>query len=141
MSFLQASTKEQYLLRLALRLAQSYYSRVPVSLRAVATDERLSEKYLEELIVPLRQAGLVRSKLGRHGGYLFVKHPRQVTVKDILWLAGKKRSLAACLDIHDVCPLSKQCSAKQVWQLVQHEVETTLTSLTLDRLVKPLNNV
>jgi len=76
--FLRASTSEQYLLRLAVRLAGSYYSKRPVSLAEVAKDEHLSLKYLEELVRLLKRHRLVRAVRGRRGGYIFTRDPRRV---------------------------------------------------------------
>lgn len=136
MSFLKASTKEQYLLRLALRLAETYYSHQPISLQQIAKQERISEKYLEELVVPLKKQGLVQSKLGRHGGYVFKSNPRRVSVKDILWSNKNYPKVAICIDHKKLCPLVKQCQAKTVWQQVQTEVEQTLGKLTLYSLIR-----
>ncbi len=136
MSFLKASTKEQYLLRLALRLAETYYSRQPISLQQISQQEHISEKYLEELVVPLKQRGLVQSKLGRRGGYIFKSNPRQVSVRDVLWSNKNYPKVALCIEHKNLCPLVKHCQAKTVWQQVQTEVEHTLGKLTLYSLIR-----
>lgn len=135
MSFLKASSKEQYLLRLALRLAETYYSKQPLSLQQIAAQERISEKYLEELVVFLKSQGLVQAKLGRKGGYIFKKNPRLVSVWDVLWSKKNYPKVAVCLEHKSLCPLVANCQAKTVWQQVQNEVETTLNKVTLYSLI------
>ncbi len=135
MSFLKASTKEQYLLRLALRLAKTYYTRQPLSLQQVAKQEKISEKYLEELVVFLKKQDLVQAKLGRNGGYIFKKNPRLVSVWDVLFAEKKYTKLATCLEHNSFCPLVIGCQAKIVWQKVQTEVEKTLNKVTLNSLI------
>jgi Rrf2 family protein len=134
MSFLNASTKEQYGLRLALRLADTYASQLPVSLSMVALAEHISTKYLEELILPLKKAGLVKAVYGRHGGYIFMKDPRQVSVKEVLWLIDGSPQVTNCVAAEYECPHGARCTAQVVWREVQLQVEKTLTKITLAQL-------
>lgn len=136
MSFLTASTKEQYGLRLALRLASSYYSKQPISLQAVAASEKISAKYLEELIVPLKESHLVKAVAGRRGGYIFTKSPKAVSVKDIIWAINNSPAVTICINRASLCPLSKDCVAKDVWQTVQSQVEDNLSKMSLSSLIK-----
>ncbi len=135
--FLKASTSEQYLLRLTVRLAASYYSKKPVSLSEVARQEHLSLKYLEELVRVLKSNHLVKAVRGRRGGYIFVRNPSQISVKDIIWLAGKDRFLTLCLDPQRrrVCVLAPQCKVKLVWSRLQQTAEAELKKITLDQLI------
>lgn len=138
MSFLTASTREQYGLRLAIRLADSYYTKQPISLSEVAKKEQISAKYLEELIVPLKRSDFVKAVVGRSGGYIFIKSPKRVSVKDIIWLINKSPSVVVCLDKNFCCPLADTCAAKDVWQTVQSQVEKSLSEMSLDELIKNL---
>ncbi len=135
--FLKASSAEQYLLRLAARLAASYYTGSPITLSEVARQERLSVKYLEELVRLLKQSGLVEPVRGRKGGYLFVANPKTVTAKDIIWLIDDRRFLVACLDSQrsNNCQLVDNCQVKSVWKILQRKIEQELNKITLDKLV------
>jgi Rrf2 family protein len=135
MSFLHASSREQYVLRLAVRLGLTYYTKVPMSLQQVAKLEHISGKYLEELIVPLKRQGFVSARSGRNGGYLFIKSPRRVSVKDVLWPNALVPAVTACTTKAIHCPWEKSCGAKSVWQRVQSEVENTLSKVCLDSLL------
>lgn len=130
------STKHHYGLRLALRLAQAYYQGTPISLGEIASHERISLKYLEQLIVPLKRVGLVKSLRGRSGGYVMVKSPDRVTLKDVVWLYNNKNYLVDCLAESNNCPLDQQCMSKQVWAEVQKSIEATLKNITLGDLIK-----
>lgn len=56
----------------------------PVSLKSIAEKHGLSEHYLEQLISPLRNAGLVKSIRGAYGGYVLPHEPREVTAGKII---------------------------------------------------------
>src|SRR6187431_3444376 len=68
------STKGEYGVRLMVQLAR-HYGNGPVSLAGVAAEEDLPRAYLEQLVVSLREAGLVVSTRGAHGGYELTRTP------------------------------------------------------------------
>ncbi len=134
--FAQISAKHHYGLRLALHLAQSYYQGKPISLNKISSYEQISLKYLEQLVVPLKVNGFVKSLRGRSGGYIMVKNPNKVTLKDIIWLYNDKNYLVDCLAPANDCPLDEWCISKQVWAEVQKSIEKTLNNITLGSLIK-----
>ena len=79
------STKHHYGLRLAAQLAKAYNTKRPIALGEIASEECVSLKYLEQLIVPFRKSGWVKSIRGRSGGYLMTKDPSKLSVKDVIW--------------------------------------------------------
>ncbi len=137
MSFLTASTKEQYGLRLAISLAKSFNNKKPISLGQVAAAEQISNKYLEELVIFLKKNNYVKSVSGRSGGYIFLKDPTKVSVKDIIWLFTDAPTVVRCTNKKSICPLIHKCSAKNVWYKVQAQVELTLADIKISDL---LNN-
>jgi Rrf2 family protein len=80
---MKISTKGRYsvtaLYELALR-----YGEGPVSLKSVAQSQGLSENYLEQLMVPLRREGLVKSIRGAQGGYMLARAPEEITIGAII---------------------------------------------------------
>lgn len=129
------STKQHYGLRLAIQLAKAYQANTPLSLGEIAMQERVSLKYLEQIIVPFKQAGWVKSVRGRSGGYLLVKNPVQLTVKDVVWVLSDSHFLVSCL-ADKKCPLDKKCMSKDIWGKVQKAIEQTLQKATLADLAK-----
>src|SRR5690606_5119658 len=82
-SWLKISTKGQYGLTIMMELARNF-GQGPVSLRKIAELHDLSEHYLEQLISPLRNAGLVKSIRGAYGGYVLAKEPAEITAGDVI---------------------------------------------------------
>ena len=80
---MKISTKGRYGLLLMVDLGMAMNDH-PVSLKSVAERKRLSDHYLEQLIAPLRNAGLVRSVRGAYGGYLLARPAAQITVGEVL---------------------------------------------------------
>jgi len=77
------TSKVDYGLRALLDLAVHPSGR-PVQSREIAARQEIPESYLNQLLVILRRAGLVRSVRGASGGYVLGRDARQVSVADVL---------------------------------------------------------
>lgn len=80
---MKISTKGRYGITIMMELA-SKFGEGPISLKSIAERNQLSEHYLEQLVAPLRNAGLVKSIRGAYGGYVLSKEPEQITAGDII---------------------------------------------------------
>src|SRR5437868_9659487 len=77
------STKGEYGVRLMVPLGR-HYGTGPASLADVAAEEDLPRAYLEQLVMSLRDAGLVVSTRGAHGGYELSRKPAEIRMSEIL---------------------------------------------------------
>ncbi len=93
---MKISTKGRYsvtaLYELALR-----YGEGAVSLKSIATSQGLSENYLEQLMAPLRRAGIVKSVRGAQGGYMLARDPKDITIGEIITTVEGPIALVDCL--------------------------------------------
>src|SRR5258708_24425420 len=80
---LKVSSRGHYGLRMMTELARAH-GRGPLSLTDIARVEGLPLPYLEQLVVPLRKAGLVEGTRGLHGGYTLGRDPKEMTPGGIL---------------------------------------------------------
>ncbi|MBY0096266.1 cysteine metabolism transcriptional regulator CymR [Mesobacillus maritimus] len=80
---MKISTKGRYGMTIMIELAKNH-GEGPVSLKSIAQTHDLSEHYLEQLVAPLRNAGLVRSIRGAYGGYVLTDEPSKITAGDII---------------------------------------------------------
>lgn len=80
---MKISTKGRYGLTIMMELARKY-GEGPTSLKSIAEKHQLSEHYLEQLIAPLRNGGLVKSIRGAYGGYILSKLPEHITSGDVI---------------------------------------------------------
>ncbi|WCK53596.1 Rrf2 family transcriptional regulator [Aneurinibacillus sp. Ricciae_BoGa-3] len=80
---MKISTKGRYGLTIMMELAKRY-GEGQVSLKSIAQKNGLSEHYLEQLIAPLRNHGLVKSIRGAYGGYILARTPEEITAGDVI---------------------------------------------------------
>jgi Rrf2 family protein len=128
---MKISSKEQYGLRAMAELA-ARYGQGPVPLAKVAQAQGLSRDYLEQIVPALREAGLVQSTRGAHGGYQLARAPETVTVGQVLRaLEGEILPLQCVSENAEECDRSHMCAARTVWTKVHARVSETLNEMTL----------
>jgi Rrf2 family cysteine metabolism transcriptional repressor len=132
---IKLSTKGRYGTRLMLELALRRGSE-PVLLRQIAASQDISEKYLWQLISPLKTAGLVRSIRGAKGGYALTKDPAEITLWDINSVLEGPLMQLSCLDDVASCPRSERCVTRDVWSELAAKLKETLDGITLESLVR-----
>ncbi len=132
---MRLSTRSRYGTRLMLKLALNY-TKSPVFLKDIAQEEEISEKYLSHLVIPLNASGLISSSRGAHGGYRLAKPPTLITVKDIVQALEGNLSTVECVKNPSVCKRVKSCVTRDVWETLDEKIFDTLSSVTLDDLIK-----
>lgn len=123
--------KADYGLELMVVLAR-HFKKGPLSLRQVAKEKKLPFKYLEQVAIPLREAGLIRAKEGRGGGYFLKKSPQEISVAEIVEILEGPVELGYCLG----CPKAAICGQKNIWTEVGDKVRQTIQEKSLADLVK-----
>lgn len=137
------STKAEYGVRLMVELGRQPGS-APVSLGAVADAERLPLSYLEHLVARLRNAGLVRSTRGAHGGYQLARPASEISLDQVVEALEGQIAPMECF--HEtpegkvLCSHEsdgdRACATKLLWTRVQGGVTKALAGTTLDELVE-----
>jgi Rrf2 family protein len=114
----------------------------PASLAEIAADEDLPRAYLEQLVMSLRDAGLVTSTRGAHGGYELARDPGSVRMGEVLRaLEGPIAPMICATDDPEhavVCDRSARCTVNVLWVRVRDAVTGALDGMTLADLVPPL---
>jgi Rrf2 family protein len=132
---LRVSTRGRYGVRLMVALAVNY-GRGPTLLRDVSRRESISEKYLGQIVIPLKSAGLVSSQRGSRGGYSLAQPPASVTVKDVIEAIEGKIAPVPCVDDPEGCARSGSCTASSVWKKLGDDIVRSLSSFTLADLAR-----
>lgn len=128
------SSKGRYALRLMIYIAALGGSEGKIALREVADREKISLKYLEQLVRPLMQAGLLKSVRGKGGGYMLAKPAEDVRAGDILRAAEGTTAPVACDGIDNSCARSDLCSTVRFWRGLDDVIETYVDGVTLAEL-------
>ena len=113
----------------------SRYGEGPIELREIAKRENISPKYLEQVIIPLRTAGLVKSVRGSKGGYSLAKPPSRINLNDLVEILEGPVNLIDCLRDTTVCQKVPLCVTRDIWKEVSEAIYKIFHSVTLEDMV------
>lgn len=135
---MRLSTKGEYGVIACYDLAR-FSGNAPVPLKAVAERQGISEGSLEQLIGPLRRAGLVRSVRGAQGGYTLARSPEKITIGDIIRVLEGPIAPLECVsedaDRLPSCARSGCCVTRPIWERLRDSMTAVLDSITLASLL------
>jgi Rrf2 family transcriptional regulator, cysteine metabolism repressor len=131
---LRISTRARYGTRAMLELALNY-GQGPLLVKDIASKQKLSNRYLEQLLLTLKLAGLVRSSRGHRGGFMLARKPSQVRLLEIVQALDGPIAPVDCVDEPDCYPRAEFCATREVWTEVKRAVSSVLNSITLQHLV------
>jgi Rrf2 family protein len=113
----------------------SHYGEGPIELKEIAKKENISLKYLEQVIIPLRSAGLVKSVRGSKGGYSLAKSPSGIFLNDLVEILEGPVDLIECLRDPRACQKSSSCVTRDIWKEVSEAIYRIFHSVTLEEMV------
>ena len=132
---MKISTKGRYALRMLVDLAQHQNDGF-VALKDIAARQQISKKYLEQIIVILNRAAVLRTGRGAQGGYMLAKAPSQYTVGDILRITEGSLAPVPCLEEQPMaCARREECATLPVWQGLDRVINEYLDSVTLQDIL------
>lgn len=131
---MKISTKIRYGARAMLELA-SRYGEGPIDLKEIGKKENISVKYLEQVIIPLRTAGLVKSVRGSKGGYILTKPPSEICLNDLVEILEGPLNLIECLSEPNTCQKAPSCVTRDIWKEVSEAMSGIFRSITLEEMV------
>jgi Rrf2 family transcriptional regulator, cysteine metabolism repressor len=131
---MKISTRARYGTRAMLELALNYNAGV-VMVKDIADRQQISSRYLEQILVALKAAGLVKSERGVHGGFMLSKPPSQITLLDIVQTLDGSVAPVSCVDDPDFHHRVPFCAVRDVWVDVKQAIADTLASISLQDIV------
>jgi Rrf2 family protein len=93
------SRKTKYAINALLHLAREY-GRGPLRVGDLAVENNIPQKFLEAILLELRNAGILGSKKGKSGGYYLMKRPEDVNLAQVLRLMDGAIALLPCVSLN-----------------------------------------
>jgi Rrf2 family protein len=132
---MKVSSRFRYGLRLLVDLARNY-QKGPVLLRDIAECEKISKKYLEQIVIALRTAGLIGATRGSKGGYYLTRPPDKIKLTEIYKILEGQFATVDCLNNPRACTLINTCPTRKTWANLSKSIEKTFSNQTLADLVR-----
>ncbi len=131
---MQLSTKSEYGLRALLDIALHSNDGL-VSLREITWRQDISSSYLEQLMLSLQSAGMVRSIRGRKGGFTLTKPPSEIKVLEVLRSLERTLTLFDCVNNPGICSRQENCATNELWCRLTEAFIRELDAYTLEDLM------
>lgn len=129
---MRVSTRGDYASRALLSLALHPDS-APTSVREIAERTALPQPYLEQILLALKGAGLVRSKRGIGGGYILAREPAEILLSEIVRAVDGPITAGDFGEPHTdgACDHEGQCALLAIWAASGAHMREFLDSFTL----------
>ena len=111
----------------------------PARKQEIAEAEEISVDYVEQILLKLKTAGLVRSHRGAKGGFSLARDPATITVADVLEATEGPLALVPCL--HDKCARGPMCVTQPLWRTASDALETIFSGTTVAELAEEARRI
>lgn len=131
---MKISTRARYSIRFMIYLSDHSNNKEPIGLKEISGNQGLSMRYLEQLVVPLKNASLIKSVAGKHGGYYLARGAKDIQIGEIVEAAIGPIKLLDCLENNYECELLEVCTSRRMWGLINTRITDVLYDYSLDDL-------
>ena len=134
------SKKCKYAIHALVYLAERYQEG-PVHIQEIAEKRNIPKKFLEAILLELRNAKVLHSKKGKGGGYYLYQKPSEVNLMEIIRLMDGAIAMLPCVSLHyyercEECRSEKTCGIRDTFIKVRDETLGILGGTTLDKILK-----
>lgn len=138
------SRKTKYAIH-ALRYLGEQYGKGPVLISEIAEKERVPRKFLEAILLELRNAGILSSKKGKGGGYYLRQKPEDVTMVEIVRLLDGPIAMIPCVSIRfyercEECKDEQSCSIRAAFLEVRDKTLAALKDASIATMILQKDN-
>ena len=133
------SKRAKYGIRALVYLGQ-LRGRGPTQIRDISETLHISKKFLEAILLDLRNEGILQSRKGKQGGYFLERAPDTITVARVIRLIDGPLAAVPCVSQTayarcDDCPDEQQCVVRWIMKEVRDSTAKILDNTTLEQLV------
>ncbi len=142
---MKLSTKYRYGSRAILEISRRY-GEGPVKRKELVKILDIPDSYLENILVAMKNGGLISTTRGAHGGYVMAVDPADTTLYDVIKAMGGGEAPVKCIDEPESCCKIDNCSTRKVWVKMKEAMDEALKEKTLKEMLEdeaesPLNYV
>lgn len=139
---IRVSKKTEYALRALVQVGCELNTQSPLSIPKIAKAAQIPTKFLEQILLSLKNAGLLSSKRGTVGGYSLLRPLSKISLLEVIRIFEGPLSPWPCLEKNDPrscsCPQPETCpirlSFQKIYPLIQESLETTNIDQIVDQI-------
>ncbi|TAH00201.1 MAG: Rrf2 family transcriptional regulator [Sphingobacteriales bacterium] len=133
------SKKTKYAIRALIALGQNF-GKDSINISTIAETEHIPKKFLEQILLEMRNAGFLYSKKGAGGGYSLLKDPKEINLVQVIRLTGGPISQLPCVSINfyqkcDECKDEATCGIRHAFLNVRDATLKVLSETSIADLI------
>lgn len=134
---MKLSKKSDYALRAMIYLSMNY-QRGTVQIKEISTQERIPQKFLENILLTLRKVGILNSKMGLKGGYELARSPDLITLGQVIRALDGALAPVDCVSQISYKPCAEEvtCVIRSVMIDVRNAIADVLDTMTFADMCK-----
>jgi Rrf2 family protein len=139
---MRLSKKGEYAVRALVEIGFESHQRPNslIQISTVAQRTNIPEKFLEQILLSLRNGGVLKSKRGVDGGYSLAKVPDEITLGEVIRILDGPLAPIPCVSKTAYepcsCPDQESCGLHIAMKQVRDAIASILDQYTLSRLIK-----
>lgn len=143
---MRVSAKGEYAILAILDLAQAYETDDVRTLEEISSDESVPHPFLVQILLELKRAGLVESKRGAGGGYRLARHPRDISLGEVVRLIDGpflpfKCTTPSVDSSNNDCIHKGNCVMTSIWLDVRRAIESVISNISFEELARRRDNM
>ena len=128
---MKISTRGRYAIRLMIDIALNNENDRPLQLKDIARRQGISKRYLEQIVISLKNHSLLRGVSGKSGGYMLSRSPEHIQISEIIEAAIGPINIVDCVRDPDLCRHSQSCGCRSLYTDVNQRIRDSLEDFTL----------
>ena len=133
---MRLSTKSRYGMRILAQIAIDCQNAPSVKGKVIAKRQEISEPYLEQIMIPLKNSGFVRTIRGCNGGYVLNAKPEDITTLAVIEMFEGEIDFVHCSD----CKRKEFCETCNVWRRLSVVFKEEAAKITLADIIKDIQS-
>lgn len=131
---IQLSKRGDYGVLAVCQIAQSLNGQF-MSIDEVSAQSHIPRPYLGKILQDLSRGGILYSRRGSGGGFKLARHPREISLRDIIEVVEGKFAIVACAGAPDHCEKTHSCVLAPLWNEVQRVIDKLIDSISVEDLI------
>lgn len=134
------SKKTRYALMALTKLSREY-GKGAILISEIAAAEKIPQRFLETILLELKNLGILGSKLGKNGGYFLLKNPKEISMADIIRHFEGTIALVYCVSEKayqpcEFCKSEASCKIKAVFKTIRDNTFNVLQNTSISDITE-----
>lgn len=139
------SKKTKYAIRALIALGEQFGGE-PLNILSISQKEKIPKKFLEQILLEMRNAGFLYSKKGAGGGYSLLKNPSEINLVQVMRLTGGPIAQLPCVSLNfyqrcEECRDEESCGIRDTFRSVRDATLKILSETTIADLINKEKNL